>query len=406
MEDYPKLRHGLEAMPIQYEGKPMILVRDQLGFTDKTPLFSPQAAQLLGRMNGNHSLRDIQAAYTRLTGTLIHMEQLEDLVRHLDELLFLENDRFIRASIEQAARFEHDPVRRMAHAGKAYPQDPLELGNLLDGFFLPENQGPGLPSPLANTPLLGIAAPHIDINAGRVCYAHTYKAVLEARGPSTWVVLGTAHEHVDNCLALTLKDYETPFGIVPCDRDYGEKLLKRAPRDLLASEHSHRREHTIEFQALFLARYLPKTRMVPILCSFSLRDWEKDRTYLDQAAELLWELSRDHSVPVGLMASVDLAHIGPRYGDDFHPHDGHIARHRISDLELLRTLEEGNSEGFMEMLRKEKNERRVCGMAPLYILSRALEGRARGKLLHHGHAVVDDKGSFVTFAGMAFYPKS
>ncbi len=392
-------------MSIEYEGNPMILVRDQLGFSDKTPLFSPPVAQLLGQMNGDNSLRDLQALYTGLTGRLIHMEQLENLVLHLDELLFLENDRFIRVSIDQAARFRHDPVRRMVYAGKAYPEDPRELGSLLDGFFLPENHGPGLPSTPADTAILGIAAPHIDINAGSICYAHTYKAVLEARGPRTWVVLGTAHEHVDNCLALTLKDFETPFGIVSCDRDFGEKLLKRVPRDLLASEHGHRREHTIEFQALFLARYLPEACMVPILCSFSLGDWEKDRTYLDRAAKLLWELAQDHSVPVGLMASVDLAHIGPRYGDDFRPHGEHIARHRASDLELLETLEQDDPAGFMEILCKEKNERRVCGMAPLYILAKALEGRAQGKLLHHGHAVVDPQGSFVTFAGMAFYPK-
>ncbi len=405
VEEYPKLRGGLEAMPVEHEGKTMVLVRDPLGISDKTLLFSPLTAQLLAQMDGQNSLRDLQAFHTRLTGELLFLENLQTLIRHLDESLFLENDRFIQASIEQAARFQRDPIRRMVHAGKSYPADPGELGRLLDGFFLPEQQGPGFPGPADSRRIAGLVAPHIDIQAGGPCYAHAYKAVLEAQSPRTWVVLGTAHNVVENFLALTLKDFETPLGIVPCDRVYAEELLRRAPRDLLASEHSHRREHTIEFQTLFLARYLPGTRLVPLLCSFSLEDWEENRAYIDQAAQLLWDVAKDHSAPVGFLASVDLAHIGPRYGDRFRPREWHIAAHRKADLELLETLERGEPAAFMKTLWKEKNGRKVCGMAPLYLLSRILEGRAAGKLLHHGHALVDGQGSFVTFAGMAFYDR-
>ncbi len=402
VEEYPKLRHGLEALPVEHQGRTMILVRDQWGLSGSTLLFSPPTAQLLNHMNGRNSLRDLQACHARLTGELLYMEQLEEVLRHLDESLFLENDRFIRASMEQVVRFQRDPLRRMMHAGKSYSSEPQELGKLLDSFFLPENQGPGVPSGSKRGKIWGIVSPHIDINAGGPSYAHVYKTILESHGPQTWVILGTGHNAVDNYLAVTLKDFETPFGNVPCDRDYGTRLLERAPRDLLASEYSHHREHTIEFQALFLGRYLPGTRLVPILCSFSLEDWERDQGYLDELSQLLWELGESHDTSVGFMASVDLAHIGPRYGDGFRPGDGHVSRHLSADLELLKTLEDTDAAGFMKKLGEERNSRRICGMAPLYVLARVLEGRARGRTLHHGHAVVDPHGSFVTFAGMAF----
>jgi len=40
------------------------------------------------------------------------------------------------------------------------------------------------------------------------------------------------------------------------------------------------------------------------------------------------------------------------------------------------------------------------------VLARVLEGRARGQLLDHRHALVDQYGSFVTFAAMVFHPSA
>ena len=52
-----------------------------------------------------------------------------------------------------------------------------------------------------------------------------------------------------------------------------------------------------------------------------------------------------------------------------------------------------------------RNRRRICGLAPLYVLSKIFEGAAAGVLLDHSYAVVDQQNSFVTFASMAFYEK-
>jgi hypothetical protein len=57
----------------------------------------------------------------------------------------------------------------------------------------------------------------------------------------------------------------------------------------------------------------------------------------------------------------------------------------------------------MDRLGREHNRRRICGLPPLYLLAKALEGRARGTVLHHTHTVVDQQQSFVTFASMAFH---
>jgi MEMO1 family protein len=403
----PRLRAGVEALPVDVQGQTMILLRDQLGYCDDSLVLSPAAAQLLMHMDGTSSLRDLQAHFMRQTGQLIYLEQLQEIATKLDEHLFLDNERFQLHVLEEEERFRNDPVRRVTHAGKSYPAEAVVLTQELSSYFVAETGGPGTPKTgVQSEPLLGLMAPHIDIRAGGTCYAHAYKALCESSAPRTWVILGTSHFPLENFFAVTCKDFETPLGTVCHDRQCVEALLQRSPRDLRVGEYQHRREHTVEFQALFLALCQPNAQIVPVLCCFSLEEWETEQGYIDEIAAIVAELSTICGYPVGLLASVDLAHIGPRYGDRFRPHAGTVREHLEADRELLATLEECNAAGFIGKLGREHNRRRICGLPPLYLLAKALEGRASGTLLHHTHTVVDQQQSFVTFASMAFYAKN
>ncbi len=405
MLDYPKLRNGLEAVPVDHDGRRLVVLRDGMGYARDSLAIPRQLAALLVQMNGENSLRELQAYYMRMTGDLLFMENLQDFVKKLDENLFLENERFLGMVAQERNSFLQDPVRRMQFGGKSYPLDPPSLRAQLEGFF---SSVPGSEEERRATGkrLVGLMAPHIDLTAGGVCFAHAYRAAMETDAPATWVVLGTGHEPVENYFALTLKDFETPLGLVRCDREYCQKLQQRSPRDLMAGEYLHRKEHTIEFQAVFLSHTQPSSQIVPLLCSFSLEDWETDLPYIDEVAGLLRELAREANHAVGFIASVDLAHIGLRYGDLFRPHAGTIREHLDADRELLESLGKCDPLEFMEKVSRGGNRRRVCGMACLYVLAKILEGWAEGEVLEHTHAVVDNQDSFVTFAGMAFYEKA
>ncbi len=398
----PKLRYGLEAIPVEHEGRQLIVLRDRMGYCEEPLVLSIGALELLMLMDGERSVRDIQAHVSRTTGEIILIEHMQRLLDKLDEHLCLENDRFIRAAAEDVGHFQRDPVRRMQHAGKSYPAEPRELQETLRGFFASESGGPGFPGPRSDgRRVLGLVAPHIDIQAGGACFAHAYKGAYEAVPPDTWVILGTGHEPVENCFALTRKDFETPLGVAPCDQEFCAELVRRAPRDILSSEYNHRREHSVEFQAVFLSFLQPGARIVPLLCSFGPEEWEADAAYIDGMAALLRDLAQGRSV--GFVASVDLAHIGPRYGDSFIPAEATLAQHLSDDRILLEMLERCDAKAFMETLRREGNRRRICGMSSLYVLARILSGQATGKLLSHSHAIVDQHNSFVTFAGMIFH---
>jgi MEMO1 family protein len=405
MIEYPKLRSGLEAVPVDHQGRRLVVLRDCQGYAHDSLLIPLQLAALLDLMNGKNSLRELQAHYVRMTGDLLFMDNLQDFIGKLDENLFLENERFLQVITQERNSFHHDPVRRMLFGGNSYPLDPPTLRSQLEGFFAvvretrTERREKG-------RRLVGLIAPHIDIAAGGVCFAHAYQAAAEAAVPSTWVVLGTGHEPIENFFALTLKDFETPLGLIHCDRECAGKLQQRSSRNLLAGEYLHRKEHTIEFQGVFLSYAQPSSQIVPLLCSFSLEDWEAERTYIDETAGLLRDLAREGNHRIGFIASVDLAHIGPRYGDLFRPHAGTVQEHLEADRELLMSLGKCDALKFMERAGRGRNRRRVCGMSSLYVLAKILEGSAEGELLEHTYAVVDEQNSFVTFASMAFYAKA
>ena len=288
-DEYPKLRADLEAFPIEHEGSRRLLLRDRTGLSGEQLVFAPQAAALLSQMNGTNSLRDLQAAHMRATGDILPIDDLREFVEKLDEFLFLENERFLGLLAKQRDDYLGDPVRRACHAGRSYPADPAELKSQLKGFFSVEMGGPGLkPKPgLTGRKLVGSVAPHIDLQGGGPCFAHAYRAVLDSEGPDTWIVLGTGHEYVENCFALTAKDFETPLGLVRCDAVLCEEIARRAPADIRASEYNHKTEHVIEFQAVFLAFTRPQAKIVPLLCSFAPEQWGDVREYVDAFAALL-----------------------------------------------------------------------------------------------------------------------
>jgi AmmeMemoRadiSam system protein B len=223
---------------------------------------------------------------------------------------------------------------------------------------------------------------------------------------STCVILGTGHEPLANCFALSRKNFETPLGLVAADNDFIEELTSRCSLDLLADEFAHRREHTIEFQTLFLSLLLPDVRIVPILCSFAVEELEQRSRDILTMVYSRRETLDSYPHPVCLVSSVDLAHIGPRYGDPFQPHAGTVREHEEADRQLLETMAAADADTFANTLVRERNRRRICGLPPLYTMLKTLESTVEGELLRYDYTEVDGEGSFVTFGSMAFYART
>ena len=405
--EFPRLR-PVEAFPAVVQGERVLCLRDPMHFADSVVFLPPQAAAILDLFDGRNSLLDIQTAFARRFGTLLFREQLMGVIRSLDEALLLDGPRFAahRAALEEAFRQASTRPARMA--GKSYSADPAELRQELERCFAAEG-GPGdtPPSPSADR-LAGLIVPHIDFSRGGPCYAWGYRELRGAGAVDRWIVLGTVHVPIARPFALTRKDFETPLGRVKADREFLDDLLARTGEAYLTDEFAHRGEHSIEFQAVFLRHVVPMdrpVRIVPVLCGSFHHLIEAGRSPADDGEleaflAALRETIRGAGGRTVLLASADLTHVGPQFGDPHPLTPGQLREVADLDRKTLESVEAGDAEAFFRAVARGGDRRRICGLPPIYALLRLLDG-GTGRLLSYSQW--PDPNGTVTFAALALY---
>ena len=387
----------------------MICLRDTQGLTDKLLFLPPNLFFIVSLFDGHHALLDIQTAYARRFGDLLFTDKIRELIDQLDEHYLLENDRFRERKEQLDRAFRASNIRPATHAGDAYEADPGDLARQLDSFFT-SPEGPGAPDITSpEDHLAGIVAPHIDLLRGGPCFAWAYKELIENSSAELFVLLGTAHVPTRNFFALTVKDFETPLGVARTDRSFVESLDGSAD-DLFADEPVHQREHSLEFQILFLQHLLAPERdlrIVPILCGSFHELLSEDRLPSDvpQIVEFTDALRRAIASAgrrVCLIAGADLAHVGPRFGDRQPLTPGFLGWVEEQDREMLGHVQRLDPDGFFRFVAREEDRRNICGLSSIYTMLRALNA-SEGRLLRYDKAVDPSAQSAVTFASLAFY---
>ena len=403
----PRLRH-VEAFPIDHEGERLLALRDPAGYTPAVALIPMELLEIVSLFDGDHSVADIQAAVMRVHGERVPSRAIAALAEQLDEQGFLEGTRFAarRAAIDRA--FLEAQQRPAAHAGGAYAGEAGELRAVIDGFFVSEGgAGPIAWGPDRTPRVRGLIAPHIDFHRGGPAYTWAYRDLAERGDADLFVILGTCHAGMEHPFALTRKDFDTPLGVAPIDRDVVEALAARAGQDCFGSELAHRGEHSIEFQAVFL-RYLYAERrdvtIVPVLASFVHEALARgDRPDADPRVPRFLDALADTLAASGrravVIAGADLAHVGPRFGDPEPLAASELSQLAVEDRAMLETVAAGDADAFFENAARDGDRRRICGLSPIYALLRTL-GRAPGAVRRY--AQWPDPQGVVTFASVVF----
>jgi hypothetical protein len=433
----PKLR-ALEAFPVQQEGQRCVALRDPAGYTDQIAVLPPALLDLVSLFDGDHAVEEIQEVLRGRHGKAPTAKQIADVIEQFDAAGFLESDRFRvrRQALEDAFRLS--PVRPAAHAGGAYAGDAVELEAQIDGFFAasdgpsagvisavngdvstvsrdfstdpvasPSAAAPQAAAPQARARIRALIAPHIDFHRGGSTYGWAYREILERSDADLYVVLGTCHAGMPDPFAVTLKPYDTPLGAVPVDREFYEGLARRAGQDLLASEPAHRTEHSIEFQAVMLQHVVGRRRpfaILPVLASYLHESlWSGGAPEADpripRFVDALRETMAASARRVCLVAGVDLAHVGPRFGDRAPNTAASLARVERDDRAMLESVVGGDARGFHAGVAADHDARRICGLSPIYTLLRLLP-EAPGRLVRYTQWP-DPEGA-VTFCAVTF----
>lgn len=407
MIDKPKLR-PVEAIPVQYSGKKMIALHDPARVAPDPILISGELLYILQLFDGHHTRLDIKNQFFKEFGTFLYEDKLNSIIKDLDEKLYLDSENFFKYEFNLQIEYRKTKVRAAMLAGTSYPAEPEALKQELTHFFT-HPDGPGLPeSPTRPKPVRGLIAPHIDIKAGGVTFAHAYRALAAAEPVELFIILGTGHNAIQKLFACTDKNFETPLGEVQTDREFLDQLQQRVSFDIFSEELLHKNEHTIEFQTVFLQFVLNRQanwKIVPILCSFNTAMLGKSvptAPHIQAFLAALKETIYRYNKKTCIIASADLAHVGRRYGDNFEPTAGFLSDIKKADLDTITQVEKLETDNFIRAIAADEVQRRVCGFPPIYSLLKIIEAD-EGKLLHYDQAAVDNYQSTVSFASMVFY---
>lgn len=392
-------------MPVSVHGREMIAFVDPLRIAEEGFAVDRRALPILAMMDGSNDLRAIQMGLVRLSGgSIVSLDEVMSLVERLDEAFLLDSERFRLERQSLVDAFARTKAREPYLAGRSYEADPEALKDFIASIEA------GL-SPLEGRDpdgICGVVAPHIDVAVAASAYVDVYRR-LEGGSFDTVVVLGVNHQGSRGLYSLTEKDFVTPFGVVETRRDLVRLLASGLPENTLApDDFDHKAEHSIEFQLVFLGRYLRTGfRIVPVLCgSFH----EFVGMQVDPFSDARFTAFRDNMARVLggeagrvlVVAGVDFSHVGRKFGHDRGAAEL-VNRARAHDRDILECLGNRDAAGILRLSRQARDWSHVCGLPALVLFATILSVPTKAELLCHETYDEPATQSAVTYAAMVFH---
>jgi AmmeMemoRadiSam system protein B len=401
-QQLPRLRVNLDFMRSPDPDRPGLVIRDALQFSDATIIIPPPLVDCLRFFDGEGTDLDLRQALVQITGELQVGELEEHLIGALSQAGFLDDEVYQELRDARLRAFTEAPARYPSHAGAAYPAEADELSALLAEYL--DHDAPAA----SERNLIGIAAPHISLEGGRPCYRAAYGALRPQDQDRTFVILGTSHYGQPERFGLTRKPYVTPLGETVTDAALVDELVAKAGDAVILEDYCHAVEHSIEFQVLFLQHLFgANVRILPVLCGSFVQSLNgggapEDDPAVARFLGALREIAAREADRLFWVLGIDLAHIGPRYGDSFAAEAGQGMMTGIAkqDAERIERVLAGDAQGFWERVKQHNEDLRWCGASTLYTFLAAVPG-VKGESLCYEQWNIDEQ-SAVSFAALAF----
>ena len=393
--DRPHIRPFTPVGVQNEEKKVFVALRDpaNLRGDGNTPVVPPQWLPLLGLLQGEKSLDEISQ------GTGAPKEFLVQLVGVLDEagLLWGPNaERLEREAMDRVRAARAFPMGASTAAGEDPVAAKAVIARLLSEAEDPEIEGE----------LLGIVAPHLDYARGGSTYAAAYKSFRPGVSVSRIVILGTNHFGAGDGIVMSRNGFMTPFGTYQPDSKVIESLAASLGDRLFKDEIDLLGEHSIQIQLPWIHEVFGQVPVIAALVPSPLIPMLADDGARVSFDEFVPELRKALAEAPGrtlVIASADLSHVGPQFGDET-PIGGEIRKQvEAYDRSLLAVFLEGDDELFVKKLMNDQNHQRWCSVGNMTAAKLVTAGLP--ELLEYSQGPVDGPASanaLVTSAALAF----
>ena len=275
-------------------------------------------------------------------------------------------------------------------AGQFYEASPNKLQEQVKSCFT-HDLGPGeLPLKRGKVSIKGVIVPHAGYEFSGPCAAWAYKALAEAKAPSTFVILAPDHNGIHEQPTTTLEEMSTPLGAVMVNKSFVNALVAKCPFvkvDKIS-------EHAIEVQLPFLQvtqADIPNLKIVPIVVP-SIENYK-------ELAAAISEIDEDAVV----ICSTDLTHFGPKF--DYVPFKYKVEENlKQLDMGVIDALARRDSAGFVKYVKKTGAT--VCGANAILVALEVMKFMLaeKGELLNYysSSRISGDWANSVSYCAMRF----
>jgi hypothetical protein len=274
-------------------------------------------------------------------------------------------------------------VRPYLQTGPWYPADPVQLQQMLDGFF-------AAAPPPKEAIVRGLIAPHAGFQYSGRCAARAYGAISQGQGVRRVILLGPSHRSgfYGACVADD-EAWSTPLGVVPVDtaicRELSGGKFFKSDRAIM------RYEHALENQLPFLQRALAggSFKIVPVIFgSLAKKDFAA-------MAAAIAPYVDEYTLVV---ASGDLTHYGESFS--YTPFRRDIpARLEKLDMGFIDPVLRRDFDGVHEYHRRTGIT--ACGFVPIGVMIRLFEKKAYRSALADYYRSGDLNGDYSTSVSYA-----
>lgn len=364
-----------------------VILIDPLRITPEPIMVSSGAALLLSLMDGSRDIFEIANEYKNITGHEISPTEVLAFVEKLKNWYLLDNENFRKRYSEITEEFLNFKIRPMVFAGEAYPESAEDLLNMVASAKRMESLILAKPK--------GVVIPHIDPRRGWEVYLEGLRALYRSSA-DTFVIFGIAHSYISNPINALIMDIETPLGVLETDKESLERLNSILDFDLFSDPIAFRNEHSIEFPSVFVKALFPEReiKVLPfIFLADDPEDYEKIEDFVDALSKVL------EGKDFVIIASVDMSHVGVRFGDNGIDEENL----RFSDRLFLEILESLEAESLLSWYKMYQNPTRIDAVPAVYALMKFFGGKANCKVLSYKISYEEETNSAVSFASAIIF---
>lgn len=422
----PKIR-PLRGFPVQGktpQGQDVMLLglADARQVTEKMVATLPPVQYLLPHMQGDKTVDELVTA----TGRGVTKEFIQNFVAQLDDAGLLFGPRFDEILAELRRAFDSSDV--LPPGATASLADALVVGKLGQAATeaQKQEQGPALlrealdawisksleqvENPAMDALPKAIVAPHIDYQRGWMNYGNVWGRLRVTDRPDRVVVLGTNHFGFSTGVTGCDKGFSSPLGVCKADTALLDAVKQRLGADgaarLMANRFDHEQEHSIELQVPWIQHVLGKDergdycRVLGFLvhdpCANAGESYDGQGLGFDAFVGALKGALAEAGGKTLIVASADLSHAGPAFGDQVRtvgdePEQAAF-RDRVlgHDRDMLELLRAAQADELIASISWQQNPTRWCSVGNLAAAIKVVDA-TRVEVLNY-MAAVDQQG--------------